>query len=233
MTRSSSPWAARAGLLLACACLSAAAVAADAPAGTDAAPSVPGQSTRRPPPVRMAQATKPESSPGWRELTPAQQQALAPLTGSWAKLSEAHKRKWLALSANYPTMAQPEQALLHSRMAEWAALSPQQRTQARLNFAESKTVPADDKKAKWEAYQALPAEEKRKLAAGARAAKPPAPPTAAAVQPEPEQKLAKPPTPPVVAKPNARTPRIAGTASADNHALPPPPATGGSAPVQR
>ena len=72
-----------------------------------------------------------------------------------------------------------EQDKLHSRMTEWAALSPQQRTQARLNFAETKQLSPDDKKAKWEAYQALPPEEKRKLAAGA--AKPP--PTAAAVKP--------------------------------------------------
>ena len=69
-------------------------------------------------------------------------------------------------------MSGAEQAKLHSRMTEWAALSPQQRTQARLNFAETKQLSPDDKKAKWEAYQALPPEEKRKLAAGA--AKPPA-----------------------------------------------------------
>jgi hypothetical protein len=87
-----------------------------------------------------------------------------------------------------------EQARLHSRMAEWAALSPQQRTLARLNFAEAQTVDADDKRAKWEAYQNLSPEEKRKLAAGA-AAKPAAPPTAIAVQPVPQQKLAKIPRP--------------------------------------
>ena len=48
-------------------------------------------------------------------------------------------------------------------MTEWAALSPQQRAQARLNFAEIKRLPADERKAKWEAYQALQPEEKRKL----------------------------------------------------------------------
>ena len=53
-------------------------------------------------------------------------------------------------------MSGAEQAKLHSRMTEWAALSPQQRTQARLNFAETKQLSPDDKKAKWEAYQALP-----------------------------------------------------------------------------
>jgi len=177
----------------------------------------------RPAPVKIAQAPKAESKPSWNELARPQQQALAPLTGTWPTLTEAHKRKWIALSQNYPTMPPPEQARLHSRMAEWAALSPQQRTQARLNFAETQKVPADDKKAKWEAYQALPPEEKRKLAAGANAAKPPAPPTAAAVQPVPQQKLAKVPKP---KKPDNRAPRIAGAPNqVDHNTLLPQPGT--------
>jgi hypothetical protein len=92
-------------------------------------------------------------------------------------------------------MPPPEQARLHSRMTEWAALSPQQRTAARLNFAEAQKVAPTDKRAKWEAYQALPPEEKRKLAAGAGAASPKPPPTAVAVQPVPAQKLARIPKP--------------------------------------
>jgi hypothetical protein len=174
----------------------------------------PATSRTRPAPVKIAQAPRSESKPGWAELTRPQQQALAPLTGTWSTLSEAHKRKWIALSENYPTMPPPEQSRLHSRMAEWAALSPQQRTQARLNFAESQKVPVDDKKAKWEAYQALSPEEKRKLAAGANAAKPPAPPTAAAVQPVPPKKLANVPKP---VKPDNRTPRIAGAPNQVDH----------------
>ena len=149
MNRGLASWRA-AGLLALCVCAVAAFEAAAQPA--PATQPVAGQPGAK-------RTPRPESTPTWAELTPAQQQALAPLTGTWSKLSEAHKRKWLALSANYPTMAPPEQARLHSRMAEWAALSPQQRTQARMNFAESQAVPADDKKAKWEAYQALPPEE--------------------------------------------------------------------------
>ena len=174
--------------------------AANAPApGPDAAqankPSVSTRAPIRPAPVRNAPATRPESSPTWAELTPRQQQSLAPLSGTWRVLSEAHKRKWLAVSQNYPTMPAGEQARLHSRMAEWAALSPQQRTLARLNFAESQKLDTDDKRAKWEAYQNLSPEEKRKLAAGAAAAKPAPPPTAVAVQPVPQQKLARIPKP--------------------------------------
>jgi hypothetical protein len=149
-------------------------------------PSVSTHATVRPGPPRMTQPTRVESRPTWNELNPAQRQALEPLAASWGRLGEAHKRKWLAVSSNFPNLPPAEQARLHSRMAEWAALSPQQRTQARLNFAETQAVPADDKRAKWEAYQALPPEEKRKLAAGAGK---PVPPTAAAVRPVPKQKL--------------------------------------------
>lgn len=165
----------------------------------------PSQKTR-PAPVRVAQA-KAEAKPTWAELSPAQKSSLEPLAGSWSQLSEAHKRKWLAVSLNYPTMPPGEQARLHTRMAEWAALSPQQRSQARLNFAETSKLPVDDKKAKWEAYQALSPEEKRKLAAGAAATKPAAPSTAAALQPVPAQKLTK--VPPKARKDDPRAPRIA------------------------
>ncbi len=149
------------------------------------APVPPSQQQR---PVAPAGKTAMAARPAWTELTPQQQQALAPLAASWGSLSEVHKRKWLALSRNFATLPAAEQAKLHSRMTDWAALSPQQRTQARLNFGEARQLSADDKKAKWEAYQALPPEEKRKLAA--RAA-PKTPATAAAVKPVSPQKLAR------------------------------------------
>ena len=192
------PWLAAAGLL--CAGFTQAQVPPPLPAqpppavAPGSAPSVLAQPAKAAS-ARAAPAARTEAAPAWTELTSQQQKSLAPLGASWRTLSAAHKRKWIALSENYPNIPPAEQQLLHSRMAEWAALSPQQRTQARLNFAESKKVAPDDKKAKWEAYQALPAEEKQKLAAGANAAKPPPPPTAPAVQPVPQQKLATIPRP--------------------------------------
>lgn len=159
------------------------------------------------------------TKPLWSELTPAQQQALAPLSSTWNTVSETQKRKWLALSQNYPKMSGAEQAKLHSRMTEWAALSPQQRTQARLNFGETQQLSPDDKRAKWEAYQALSPEEKRKLAA--RAAKPP--PTAAAVKPVAPEKLAT--VPRAAAKRQDETPRIlAAPNQVDHNTLLPQPA---------
>jgi hypothetical protein len=171
--------------------------------------------SRAAPTKGASSATRPNNTvtkPLWIALTPAQQQALAPLSGKWDTVSESQKRKWLALSQNFPKMSSAEQAKLHSRMSEWATLSPQQRTQARLNFGETQQLSADDKKAKWEAYQALPPEEKRKLAASAT--KPPA--TAAALKPVSPEKLAE------VPKPKPADP-AARPASADKHADAPKP----------
>lgn len=149
-----------------------------------AAASRPALSKPGAPPTKAARQ---QTKPLWSELTEPQRQALAPLGRTWDTVSEAQKRKWLALSENFPKMPAPEQARLQSHMSEWVALSSQQRTQARLNFGETKQLSPDDKKAKWEAYQALTPEQKRSLAANA-ARKPPA--TAAAVKPVPADKLA-------------------------------------------
>ena len=130
------------------------------------------------------------SGPSWAELTPAQQRALAPLALSWnTGMSEDQKHKWLEISRNYSARSPEGQASLNSRMNDWASLSPQQRAQARLNFGKtkelSKQLTAEEKKAKWEAYQALSPEEKQKLAA-----KSPRPTGAAtAIKPVAPQKL--------------------------------------------
>lgn len=130
------------------------------------------------------------SKPSWAELTPLQQQALKPLTLSWSTISEAQKRKWLEVSKNYPTLSPADQGTLHSRMNEWVALSPQQRAEARLNFGKTKELSTqltpDEKKAKWQTYQALSAEEKQQLASKAT----PRPAGAApAIKPVAPQKL--------------------------------------------
>ncbi|MET3440851.1 hypothetical protein ABIC94_001606 [Variovorax paradoxus] len=163
----------------------------------DTAQGAPG-SASHPSASKVASATKPY----WSELTAEQQQALQPLAAHWHTLGTGHKRKWLALSRNYANMSADDRTTLHSRMIEWAALSNQQRAQARLNFAEVKSLPADERKAKWEQYQALSEEEKRRLAERA-----PTKPRGAAVpvRPVPAQKLV---TVPAVTPTGQHTPRI-------------------------
>jgi hypothetical protein len=123
--------------------------------------------------------------PTWRELNPAQQQALSPLATHWDRLSEERKRKWLVISKNFSSLSAAEQVKLHRRMNEWITLSQQQRIQARQNFSEIKKLSPEQKASEWEAYQALSADEKRKLATQA----PPKPAGLAAGRPGVQPKL--------------------------------------------
>lgn len=175
------------------------------PAARNPAPAASAAPVRALKPAAAVPTVPPKT---WNELSPAEQQALKPLAASWSSIDEAQKRKWLAMSRNFSSMTPVEQAKLHGRMNEWAALSPKQRAQARLNFAEAAQVPAEEKKATWQAYQALSPEEKRKLAAGA-----PAQPSggATALKPVPASKLA---TPPHASPPRSGASSPVGVASA-------------------
>ena len=105
----------------------------------------------------------PDSSPSWNELSESQKKALQPLENLWPSLEVNRKRKWLVIAQNFSEMSEASQGLAQERMREWAALSPLQRSQARLNFAKTQQWSSDEKLAKWEAYQALSDEDKQKL----------------------------------------------------------------------
>ncbi len=168
-------------------------------------------------PVLAAKAVP--SLPGrplWMDLTESQQQALAPLAELWPTMNEPHKRKWLAVSQNFAQLSADEQTTVQGRMREWAALSPQQRSAARLNYADAKQLLQEDKKAKWEAYKALSPEAKQKLAAQQQTQ--PVMGAAPAVKPVSPAKLTTPP----VASTNKALPRIASDQAAPTTLLPTP-----------
>jgi len=154
--------------------------------------------------VALAQAPAPRQSmvvvsgPAWSELAPAQRAVLAPLERDWAMIDGAQKQKWIDIAARFPRMSRDEQARVQERMAEWAQLSPQQRGQARTTFQKAREIPSAERQARWEAYQSLPAEQRKALASQARslngADRRGAPASAGRLQPAP--------TPPTVAKSN-------------------------------
>jgi hypothetical protein len=88
-----------------------------------------------------------------------------PLHGTWASLDANRKRKWIAVAQNYSSLSTVEQSKLHSRMAEWAALSQSERELARFNFVATKKITNTDRASTWEAYKALSPEERQRLAA--------------------------------------------------------------------
>ncbi|MBO1006697.1 MAG: hypothetical protein A2710_05105 [Burkholderiales bacterium RIFCSPHIGHO2_01_FULL_64_960] len=157
------------------------------PAGAEAAVASPNNARTSTRPGAMA-VPQVETGPGWETLTTPQKLALYPLAERWALISEAQKRRWLALAANFSALPEEEQAKFHDRMTDWASLSAQQRNQARLNYAVTNRLARDDKRAQWEAYQALSDEEKRALAARA-APKPKG--AATALRPVSPKKLAQ------------------------------------------
>jgi hypothetical protein len=103
----------------------------------------------------------------WSALSPSQKLALRPLEAEWGRIDNPRRSKWLEIADRFPKMSPAEQARVQNRMAEWAKLTPRERGQARMNFREAQQVPAQERKAKWEEYKALPPEQRKQLAAKA------------------------------------------------------------------
>lgn len=159
---------------------------------------------------------KPSTGPSWSELKPSAQAALKPLRNEWASIDDLGKRKWLQIAERYPAMSATDQARMQDRMIEWTKLTPQERGKVRLQFLEAKKIPATNRQADWEAYQALSPDERKAFAAraasapraapkGAEAAAHPAsvkrgtlPPGGSAAHPAAPTPTAKPATPSVV-----------------------------------
>lgn len=105
--------------------------------------------------------------PLWKTLTRLQQVALEPLQSEWDKMEGPRKQKWLDIANRYSSMKPDEQARVQERMRDWIKLTPEERRVARENYTLSKKLDKSQKSAKWEQYQQLPEEEKRRLAADA------------------------------------------------------------------
>jgi hypothetical protein len=108
----------------------------------------------------VAAQSKPEAKkvakPAWTELTPAQQQVLAPVQGEWEQLDTTRRKKWVSIADRYPTMKPAEQERLQKRMHEWAKLSPAERRAAREKYQTLKKQPPqkrDEVKRRWQEYE--------------------------------------------------------------------------------
>ena len=129
-----------------------------------AAPLAASGQTGAVPPGPGTQAT---GSTSWSSLNPSQKNALKPLEREWDRIDPARKTKWLEIASRFPSMPAAEQQRIQNRMTEWAKMTPRERGQARMNFKEAQRVPAQERKARWEAYKALPPEQQKQLAARA------------------------------------------------------------------
>lgn len=122
----------------------------------------------------MAQATRVQPSTpvaaggtAWSSLTPAQRAALAPLERQWGSIDAVRQEKWIEIAGRFPTMPADRRTRIHARMTEWAKLTPSERGQARLRYQELRRLTPQERQARWNAYQALPSDRRRELAARA------------------------------------------------------------------
>lgn len=111
----------------------------------------------------------------WNKLSPSQRTVLAPLERDWKSISPAQQQKWVEVANRFPALPADERSRVQQRISEWSRLSPQDRAAARLNFQESRQLSPQERQQQWEAYRALPADQRRRLLEQANRARPGAP----------------------------------------------------------
>ena len=121
----------------------------------------------------FAAATLTHAQTDWARLNPQQRSVLAPLERDWSRVTPAQQQKWLEVANRYNTLPPDEKSRVQQRMGEWSKLSPQERASARLNFQEARQLGREERQQQWDAYRALPPEQRRELAERSRPAEGP------------------------------------------------------------
>jgi len=99
----------------------------------------------------------------WENLTPAQQQTLAPLASDWNSFTPARRQKWLAMADKFQKMNPDEKKHIQDKMQAWTKLTPTQRAAARENYLRSNTLQPEQRDQRWQEYQQLTEEKKVQL----------------------------------------------------------------------
>src|SRR3569832_358365 len=141
-------------------------------------PSASASSAHSPSPARATKGQAKASTgagsaakPLWSNLSPLQQEALAPLAAECDKMVAPRKKKWLTKNNKKQSMKPEAKARLHERMREWTKLTPEQRRVARESYARTKKLNPSEKTAQRQQYLKHPADLKKKLAEEAAAKK--------------------------------------------------------------
>lgn len=100
----------------------------------------------------------------WNSLAAPERSVLWQLRDDWRTISPAQQQKWIEIARRFPALPLDEKVRVQHRLAEWSRLSPQERASARFNFQEARQLSPQERQQQWEAYQALPAEQRRALA---------------------------------------------------------------------
>ncbi|MES2959937.1 MAG: DUF3106 domain-containing protein [Pseudomonadota bacterium] len=108
----------------------------------------------------------------WSRLSAAQRGVLAPLERDWKTISPGQQQKWAEVANRFPALPIEERGRVQQRLADWSRLSSQERASARLNFQEARQLSPQERQQQWDAYRALPADQRRALADNAERTRP-------------------------------------------------------------
>jgi predicted Fe-S protein YdhL (DUF1289 family) len=98
----------------------------------------------------------------WAELTPVQQEALAPLSKDWNTLANKQQQHFIKLSNHYGKLTPEKKERLHKQLVAWSKLTPEQRKRAREKYIAFSKVPPEKRE---QVKQMLREQEARKAAA--------------------------------------------------------------------
>ena len=92
-------------------------------------------------------------APTWAELSPQERATLAPLGAQFDRLDNQQRRKWRALAERARRWTPQQLRTAQSRMAQWAAMTPQQREAAREQAKAARQAHAgDERERSWEQW---------------------------------------------------------------------------------
>lgn len=88
----------------------------------------------------------------WEELSEESQQTLRPLQSGWEEMADNQKRSWLRRVPELKAMPSEEFISAQDRMAEWAALSAQQRELVQERLRNSKQADPVSRARVWNSF---------------------------------------------------------------------------------
>ena len=84
-----------------------------------------------------------------------------------SSIDATRKQKWLEVAAQFSSMPADDRNRIQQRMAEWVRMSPADRGRARMQYQEARRLSPGQLDERWQAYEALPTDQRQALAASA------------------------------------------------------------------
>lgn len=81
----------------------------------------------------------------WSQLSPQQQNILAPAHDNWDRMQESQHRRLINAAKHYPELTPSQQARFQKRLPVWIQLPGPDRERARDNFKKYRSLPKNKK----------------------------------------------------------------------------------------